>query len=545
MSARRSAGGAEVFVSYARAGEPVAFAVEEALVAEGWRVWRDDQLLAHGRFTDAIGEKLRTTKAVVVVWSADAVKSDWVRAEADAARAAGKLVQLSVDGALPPLPFNQISCANLAGWEGDRQAPGWRKVSESVRQLVGREAPPAAGEALTAKTSKPSLAVLPFANLSRSAGQRYFTDGMMDEIVTALTRIRSLFVIASGATLALRSDELAPGAASHRLGVRYILEGSVRRAGPKVRIAVSLTDMRAEGRIWAERFEDTLDDVFALQDRVALAVAGVIEPAVHTAEANRIARRPLESLGAYDLYLRAAQLRSTLRRAEVFEALDFLERAMRLEPEFAPALAHAAGCHSQILVNGWDDDAETHRREVLRLAHQAAECGADDASALAQAANAVIDLGGHEELAAALSARALALNPGSAFAWFISGLVGIMRGEPEKAIAHLAQATRLDPVSSLHDKASAHIGVGHALLGDWAEAAGVIGQSSFRPPRVRLILVAAYGQLGRLEEARRELEHYKKSCGTSVEAMAQFMSVSLSVDCQKMFFDGIARARGM
>jgi adenylate cyclase len=516
---------AEIFISYARSTEPAALAVQTALAAEGWRVWRDDQLPAHRAYSDVIDERLRAAVAVVVIWSSEAVRSDWVRAEADVARIAGRLVQLSMDGAVPPLPFNQIHCVDLTGWEGDCQAPAWRKVVDSVRALAGEHSvAPADASRAPPIAAKPSLAVLPFANLSPAPDQDYFVDGMMDEIVTALTRIRSLFVIAGRATHALRGDELRPGAAAKRLGVRYILEGSVRRAGDKVRISVRLTDSDAGTQIWAERFEGTLEDVFALQDQVALSVAGVIEPAVLNAEANRAARRPLESLGAYDLYLRAAALRATLHRAEVHEALALLERALALEPDFAPALAHAAGCHSQILVNGWDRDFKTHRSETRRLAERAAQCGADDPSALAQAANALVDLGGDMEMATALIERAVTLNPGSAFACLVCGIVRIIRGDADEAIEPLEQAARLDPVSRFHDVAIAHIGVSLAMRGEHAEAARIMARSTHRPPRLRLALAAVYGHLGRLEEAKRELDLYREEADVPVEVMSRQMA---------------------
>lgn len=527
---------AEVFVSYARSTEPAALAVQTALTTEGWRVWRDDQLPAHRAYSDVIDERLRAAKAVVVVWSAEAVKSQWVRAEADVARIAGTLVQLTVDGAALPLPFNQIHCADLTGWEGDREAPGWGKVADSVRALAGGSQPT---EADVPASAKPSLAVLPFANLNHAPDEDYFVDGMMDEIVTSLTRIRSLFVIAGRATQALSAHQLNPQGAARRLGVRYVLEGSVRRAGNRIRIAVMLTDARAGAQIWAERFEGTLEDIFALQDQVAISVAGVIEPAVLNAEAQRAARRPLDSLGAYDLYLRAAALRATLRRAEVFEALSLLERALALEPDFAPALAQAAGCHSQILVNGWDHDFATHRSETARLAERAAQCGHDDPSALAQAANALVDLGGDLEMANALIERAVALNPGSAFACLVCGIVRIIRGEAETAMEPLEQAARLDPISRFHEVAVAHMGVCLALMGDYAEAARVLGRSTHRPPRLRLSLAAVYGHLGRLEEARRELDLYRQDATIPVEVMMRQMARK---PVHAKLMDGIVRA---
>ena len=304
----------DIFISYARSNADVAHDVAEALRALGYSVWRDDELPAHRAYADVIEERLTASEAVVVVWSADAAKSEWVRSEADRARMDRKLVQLTVDGAPVPMPFDQIQCADLAGWSGDLEAPGWRKVVASVADLLGGGAAPASAlEAALAGPppalpDKPSIAVMPFANLSNDPDQEYFADGMMDEIVTALTRNRALFVIASSSTLAFKGKTASAQDVGRQLGVRYLLEGSVRKSGDRVRIAMKLVDAGDGAQVWAERFDDTLADVFALQDRVALSVAGFVGPAITAVDERRGAGRPTESLGAYDLYLRAVPI---------------------------------------------------------------------------------------------------------------------------------------------------------------------------------------------------------------------------------------------
>ena len=196
---------AEIFISDAGATVDRAKQIADALRALGYGVWRDDESPAHRAYGEVIEQRLRSAKAVVVIWSASAVKSQWVRAEADLAREAGKLVELRIDGALLPLPFNQIQCADLTDWSGDADAPGWRKVTASIAELFSGESQlaevlePASTSPPQAPT-KPSLAVLPFANLSGEADQEYFADGMVVEIVAALSRIKSIFVIASGRT---------------------------------------------------------------------------------------------------------------------------------------------------------------------------------------------------------------------------------------------------------------------------------------------------------------------------------------------------------
>ncbi len=234
----------DVFISYARSTATQAQAAAEALKALGYSVWLDDELLAHHPYTHAIEEQLTAAKAALVIWSAEAVRSEWVLSEANRAREDRKLVQLSVDGARLPMPFDQTQCADLAGWTVDRIVPGWRKVVASVADLVGEglRRPRRLADAPFALPSKPSIAVMPFANLSGDPEQEYFADGMVEEIVTALSRFKSIFVIGSGSTLSFKGKAISPHEAGRRLGVRYVLEGSVRKAGVRVRITTKLTE---------------------------------------------------------------------------------------------------------------------------------------------------------------------------------------------------------------------------------------------------------------------------------------------------------------
>lgn len=373
-----------------------------------------------------------------------------------------------------------------------------------------------------------TLAVLPFVNLDNDPARDYFVAGMMEELVTALTRIRSLFVVASGSTIALAGEALPPQIVAQRLGVRYILEGSVRHAGTRVRIAVRLADAEVNTQLWAQRFDEALEDIFALQDRVALQVAGIIEPKVRAAEMRRAARAPLQNLRCYDLYLRAAQLRMSLSREQVGQALELLDRALALDPDFAPALAQAAGCHSLICINGWSDDLAAHRQQGLALVERALRVCDDDASVLAQLANALMDLepepGANIDQALALVARATALNPGLAFAWFIGGVLSLIDGNGHVAEEQLLRAMRLDPVSQLHEQARAHLGLALAVQGRYDQAAAELRTASNLPPRGRLVLACLHGELGELREARQELQRYGQLTAIPAEAMVAGMS---------------------
>jgi adenylate cyclase len=200
---------------------------------------------------------------------------------------------------------------------------------------------------------KPSIAVLPFANMSGDPEQEYFVDGMVEEIITALSRIRWLFVIARNSTFTYKGRAVDVKEVGRELGVRYVLEGSVRKAGKQVRITGQLIDAITGTHLWADRFDGSLKDVFELQDRVAVSVAGVIEPALQAAETRRSAARPTTDLGAYDLYLRALAAYFPMTKERIFEALGLLEQAIAIDRHYGPALSWAAICHLRLVADGW------------------------------------------------------------------------------------------------------------------------------------------------------------------------------------------------
>ncbi|MGL6043390.1 MAG: TIR domain-containing protein, partial [Sandaracinobacteroides sp.] len=431
----------DVFVSYARSGAAQAQALAEAIRALGYDVWRDDQLPAHRVYADVIEERLREAKAVVVLWSADAARSQWVRAEANVALEAQTLVQLSLDGTMPPLPFNQIQCVDLSGWTGDTGAPGWRKIVDSVHELVrgpARAAP--AGDAqprhppALALPGKPSIAVLPFANLSGDPDEEYFADGMVLEIVEALSRFRSIFVIASGSSLSFKGKSVGVPEIARQLGVRYVLEGSVRKSGGRVRIGVQLIDAADQASIWTQRFEDTLEDIFDLQDKVALAVAGKIEPAVDSAEFRRVAGRSTDNMGSYDLYLRGRAISASHARDATLAALDLLDRSIALDPNFGPALVRAAHCHRLLFSYRWSADPDGSRTKCLELARRALRAAEDDATVLTTVAYIRTIVEGDDRGAINLIDRAVALTPGSARELYWSGRLRLVAGDAALAI---------------------------------------------------------------------------------------------------------------
>ena len=351
---------------------------------------------------------------------------------------------------------------------------------------------------------KPSIAVLPFANMSGDPEQEYFADGMVEEIITALSRIRWLFVIARNSSFTYKGQAVDVKQVGRELGVRYVLEGSVRKAGQRVRITGQLIDAQSGTHLWADRFDGSLEDIFELQDRVAISVAGVIEPALQAAEMRRSAARPTTDLSAYDLYLRALAAFYQLTRQGTFEALGLLEQAIAIDRHYAPALSWAANCHRYLVINGWVEEAETSHRKACDLARKALEVGENDPGVLANASFALARFGEEVGAMMGLIDRALALNPSFARGWYVSGTLRLWAGQPDLAIEHLETSLRLSPRERIGEPL---VGMGTAYFfkRQFDEAASKlllsIQDNPGSPPPYRF-LAACYAHMGRLDEAR-------------------------------------------
>jgi TolB-like protein len=353
---------------------------------------------------------------------------------------------------------------------------------------------------------KPSIAVLPFANMSGDPEQEYFADGMVEEIITALSRIRWLFVIARNSSFTYKGQAVDVKQVGRELGVRYVLEGSVRKAGTRVRITGQLIDALTGTHLWADRFDGSLEDVFDLQDQVALSVAGVIEPALQAAEMRRSAARPTTDLGAYDLYLRALAIFFPITKARIFEALGLLEQAIAIDRHYGPALSWAAVCHLHLVRDGWAEEPETSHRNASDLARRALEEGENDPGILANAAAVLAQFGEDVGAMIGLVDRALAINPSYARGWYLSGLLRLFAGQLDLAIEHVETSLRLSP----HERWGTGqplslIGNAYFLKRQFDEAASklllAIQDHPGFPPSYRA-LAACYAHMGRLDEAR-------------------------------------------
>jgi TolB-like protein len=356
---------------------------------------------------------------------------------------------------------------------------------------------------------KPSIAVLPFQNMSGDPEQEYFADGMVEEIITALSRIRWLFVIARNSSFTCKGQSPDVKQVGRELGVRYVLEGSVRKGGNRVRITAQLIDAETGTHLWADRFDGLIEDVFELQDKVASSVAGVIEPTLQTAEVNRSSRRPTSDLAAYDLYLRAyATMLSPARNTPA--VLRLLDQAIERDPDFGPALAWAAICHIWIdsvdAISGCDDP-EGNRRKGLQRGRRALQVAGDDPAILANAAFALAYLGEDIGATIALADRALALNPSFARGWHASGGIRLIAGQPDLAIEHIENSMRLSPRVRI-GWGLAVIGVAHFAAGRFEEAIRKLLLAIQEDPNFATsyrYLAASYAHLGQLPEARETL----------------------------------------
>jgi TolB-like protein/lipopolysaccharide biosynthesis regulator YciM len=402
---------------------------------------------------------------------------------------------------------------------GVKPEPGTTGLYDAIRQRraalpsTGLSAAETKGRTEPTLPDKPSIAVLPFENLSGDREQEYFSDGMVEEIITALSRMRSLTVIARNSSFYYKGRSINVKQVGRELGVRYVLEGSVRKAANRLRITGQLIDTETGVHLWADRFDGDVEDIFDLQEQVTARVVGAIAPKLDEAEIERVRRKPTESLDAYDHFLRGMAGLHKWSREGNEEALAHFYRAIERDSNYAAAHGLAARTYVQRNAGGWLTDRPLELAEASRLARRAVELGHDDAVALATAGFALAQLAGDIEDGDAFIEKALELNPNLAWAWLYSGWVKAALGDANLAIERIARAKRLSPHDPQEVSFHTAMSFAHFIAGRYGEALACAQAAVRDRPNFQVVhcLAAASAALaGQLADARKAMERLRR-----------------------------------
>jgi TolB-like protein/Tfp pilus assembly protein PilF len=353
---------------------------------------------------------------------------------------------------------------------------------------------------------KPSLAVLPFTNLSSDPEQEYFADGMVEEIITALSRNKQLFVIARNSSFTFKGRAVDVKQVARDLGVRYVLEGSVRKSDNRIRITGQLIEAASGAHLWADRYDGALEDVFELQDQVAASVVGAIGPSVTQAEIERAKRKPTSSLDAYDYYLRAQAAHWERTRDATDQAIDLYEQAIALDPQFALAYALLAATFQQRKIWRWSTDPAEDASRAIAYAKSALRLGRQDPLVLAQSAIVLTAIGYEVELADSLLEEAIRLNPNGMLGWLGGGWTKTFLGDHRTAIDYFHRALRLSPLAPAIFYAHGGLAFAHFFLGNYEEGLKYAADALRHHPdyvAALSVAMACHALSGNIEAARR------------------------------------------
>ncbi len=443
---------ADVFLSYARPEKGTAQLFAAAFQASGLSVWWDNSLHSGETFDETIERALREAKAVVVLWSPASVASRWVRAEATLADRNRTLVPVMVAPCQRPLIFELTHTADLTRWGGDREDQAWQGLLADVHRLIaGQAAPPGAATSASltgpatarlAAAPRPAVAILPFVNMSGDPEQEYFSDGVTEDIITDLARVSGLGVASRSAVFSYKGRAVAPAQLAQALGVTHVVEGSVRKAGNRVRITAQVLDAATDTPVWAERFDRTLDDIFAIQDDISKAVVAALRVRLLPAESAALEQRATTSSEAYELFLvaRSFQRRASERLKPVI--VRICRRVVELDPGFARGWALLSIAESELVQRGVEGYSIESARESAERAIAADAAVADGHAALAETCmRGAMD----HEAAERLLADAFRLDPDCFDALLVAGSIAIVRRDHARAIEFLERAIAIEP----------------------------------------------------------------------------------------------------
>jgi len=390
----------------------------------------------------------------------------------------------------------------------------WRmRLAGDGARAIRSGSSPAQAQDLTLP-DKPSIVVLPFDNMSAEAGQDYLADGIVEALTAALSCIRSFFVIARSSAFTYKGRATNARDIGKELGVAYMLEGSVQKAGNRLRIIVQLIETEGGAHVWSSRFDGALDEFFDLQDRITEQVAGALQPSIRIAEIERSRRKRPQDLGSYDFTMRAMPHVWALEKEESTKALELLEKALAIDPEYPLALSIAGWCHAQRSVYNWADDIAASQAMARSLAERAAEMSGNDPIILA-VLGAVHTFVHNHGTARLLLERAVALDPNAAWAWSRLGWLENYSDRPQKAITNFEHALRLSPIDPMNFNNYVGIGSAHEVAQEYDEAAAFYRRALEERPNAGWIyrnLADALSGAGRVEEAKQAfaemMRHY-------------------------------------
>ena len=445
---------ADIFLSYNREDAATAKRFADAFAAEGLSVWWDATLRSGEAYDEVTEAALRGAKAVVVLWSPRSVVSRWVRAEATIADRCKTLVPVMIEACERPIMFELTQTAELGHWTGDVGDRAWLALVADVRHRVGKQSAPQlsnsptnrvpAAQSQTKSAVKPNVIILPFVNMSGDTEQEYFSDGVTEDIITDLGRVAALSLVSRNMAFSYKGKTVAAAHLAETLHVSHILEGSVRKSGDRIRITAQLMDAATDTQVWAERFDRTLDDIFAIQDDISKAVVAALKLHLAPDEQRAIEQRPTSNPEAYELFLMARQFGRTGSERMKPLIVRLCQRAVEIDPGFALAWAHLSFAEAELsqrnVVGGFSiEGALASAERALKVDPNLAEAHAAMGEALLRGANK--DLGVGEPYII----TALRLDPDCFEANLFAGYVYISQHRWEEAVHYLEIACALDP----------------------------------------------------------------------------------------------------
>ena len=497
---------ARVFLSYARADAAHAKQLADALAEAGHDVWWDREIHAGSRFTAEIDKALRDADAVVVLWSRDSVESAWVQDEAAEGRDSRRLIPVTLDDARPPLGFRQYQSIALEEWREQGEAGQLKNVLDAIEKTTGqKQAPPPSVTSKQDADADHSICVLPFINMSGDPEQEYFSDGITEDIITDLSKVSARSVIARNTAFTFKG-KASDGEVARTLGVSHVLEGSVRKAGNRVRITAQLIDGGNGSHLWAERYDRDLTDIFAVQDEISGAIVDALRVKLRPSEKRAIRNRGTANVEAYDYYLKGRQFFHNTTRNYLQIGRRMFEKAVELDPAYARAYAGIVGCDTRL--NEWYAEG-IPTVSILATADKALELEPDLAEAHAARGSALADAGRHADAEAAFQ-RALELDPDSYDAVYSYARYSVTVDQSERAAELFIRAVEIEPDDS-QAPLLAHIPLRkigrmeeakkYARLGlKRAEKALRLHPESSRPAQLGACVLAALGEKEQAKE---------------------------------------------